>query len=71
MKLITMLSIAAAMQSARTEIGYGKIQWPSSNWKPKFTAAELKLVRSLPKRERKQKVKELRAKYWETERKAA
>lgn len=33
------------------------------NWKPKFTEEELLFFRSLPKKQREQEVKRLRAKY--------
>lgn len=67
MSLRTLKAIAALGMIEATnsgEIGmFTEARLSKKQWKPEFTEEELTELRSLPKRERNKRVKELRAKY--------
>ncbi len=61
--------IVSAMYNPRAGKFIGNHTPTSNEWKPEFTDTELQEVRFLPKKQREQRVEELRAKYWSFERK--
>lgn len=59
-----LLTILGAMAMMSDAVKFDPKPSPGKKeWKPKFTASELEEMRSLPKRQRELKVRELRAKY--------
>lgn len=63
MKQFSGAYLAVAMALFGGKIGQPHCSFPTTQWKPKFTGAELDQVRTLPKREREREVKRLREKY--------